>query len=141
VSIQAAFVGPKWTLVFVDHNVMMTFHVMALRRTVTVQDFKVGSFLWNMMWSTTHGPSYFFEPEAAHTSLIAWRDKCLRDNNQKDCPIFVAVKSNQLVFNGYGAQETCDMLLEAFILPTMPASMVCADDAVWSRFSQAVSTY
>ena len=34
ISIQAAFVRPDWTLIFVDHNVLMTFHVMCLRRQV-----------------------------------------------------------------------------------------------------------
>lgn len=28
ISIQAAFVRPQWTLVFVDHNVMIQFHLM-----------------------------------------------------------------------------------------------------------------
>lgn len=40
ISIQAAFIRPDWTLVFVDHNVMITFHVMKLRRPVTREDLK-----------------------------------------------------------------------------------------------------
>lgn len=43
VSIQAAFRCPDWTLVFVDHNVMLTFHVMALRRPCTPEDLIPGS--------------------------------------------------------------------------------------------------
>jgi hypothetical protein len=43
ISIQAAFVCPEWTWIFVDHNVMITFHVMALRVPVTNSDFLPGS--------------------------------------------------------------------------------------------------
>jgi hypothetical protein len=35
ISIQVAFVCPEWTWIFVDHNVMKTFHVMALRQPCT----------------------------------------------------------------------------------------------------------
>jgi hypothetical protein len=40
VSIQAAFIRPDWTLIFVDHNVMISFHVMALRNVCTAADLK-----------------------------------------------------------------------------------------------------
>lgn len=43
ISIQAAFRCPDWTLLFVDHNVMITFHVMALRKPCTRQDLMPGS--------------------------------------------------------------------------------------------------
>jgi hypothetical protein len=46
-----------------------------------------------------------------------------------------------MVFNGYGAQETCDMLVNALIYPTMPAFAVCSDDPVWARFKTAVFGY
>ena len=46
-----------------------------------------------------------------------------------------------MVFNGYGAQETCDMLVEALIHPAMPVVAVCTDDTVWARFSTAVFSY
>ena len=38
ISIQAAFVCPEWTLIFVDHNVMITFHIMALHSSITRED-------------------------------------------------------------------------------------------------------
>ena len=43
VSIQAAMVGPRWTLIFSDHNVMITFHVMALQKPCTRSDFQPNS--------------------------------------------------------------------------------------------------
>lgn len=43
VSIQMAFSRPDWTLIFADHNVMITFHIMRLRRPLTASDFKPGS--------------------------------------------------------------------------------------------------
>ena len=38
ISIQAAFICPDWTLIFADHNVMVTFHIMALRYAITKAD-------------------------------------------------------------------------------------------------------
>jgi hypothetical protein len=43
ISIQAAFRCPDWTLLFVDHNVMISFYVMALRKACTRQDLMPGS--------------------------------------------------------------------------------------------------
>ena len=58
VSIQAALVGPRWTLIFSDHNVMITFHVMALHKPCTCLDFQPNSkvsfnhiYYWKAMWS------------------------------------------------------------------------------------------
>lgn len=43
VSIQAAFIRPEWTLIFIDHNVMITFHVMLLRNVPDAGALKPGS--------------------------------------------------------------------------------------------------
>ena len=43
VSIQAAFRCTDWTLLFVDHNVMITFHVMALKKPCMPEDLTPGS--------------------------------------------------------------------------------------------------
>ena len=40
ISIQAAYVCPEWTWIFVDHNVLLTFHIMALRQVCTKEDLK-----------------------------------------------------------------------------------------------------
>jgi hypothetical protein len=47
--------------------------------------------------------------------------------------LFIAVKSTQTVFNGYGAQETCNMLVEALIYPTMSTASVCSDEDIWNN--------
>jgi hypothetical protein len=71
--------------------------------------------------------------------LDIWRQTCI---SKKDgTPIFCAVKLAQTVFNGYGAQETCDMLVEALIHPAMPTLAVCSDEIVWARFTDAVFSY
>jgi hypothetical protein len=51
------------------------------------------------------------------------------------------VKTTQEVFNGYGAQETSDMLFEALIHPAMSTFDVCRDETVWTRFKAAVFSY
>ena len=95
--------------------------------------------MWNNIWSSTHGPSLITEVTLASSALDEWRNTCVakKDNT----PIFCAVKATQMVFNGYGAQETCDMLVQALIHPFMPAFEVCSDNTVWARFSAAVFSY
>ncbi|KAF8954277.1 hypothetical protein BDZ97DRAFT_2081817 [Flammula alnicola] len=138
-SMQAAFVRPDWTLVFVDHNVMITFHIMALQRTIRRSDLEPGSPLWPSLWSATHGPVHSSEPIQALKVLDRWRQVSLVSQNST--AIFLAVKSNQKVFNGYGAQETCDMLCSVFIHPCMPVYQICADESLWKRFKQGVLDY
>ncbi|KDR73757.1 hypothetical protein GALMADRAFT_212561 [Galerina marginata CBS 339.88] len=138
-SMQAAFVRPDWTLVFVDHNVMITFHIMALKRAILSSDLEPGSSLWPILWSSTHGPVYSLEPMQALDALDRWRLTTIAIESSTG--IFLAVKGNQKVFNGYGAQETCDMLCSVLIQPCMPAYFVCVDDALWKRFRQGVIDY
>jgi hypothetical protein len=157
ISIQAAFVSPEWTWIFVDHNVMITFHVMALRVPCTNSDLQPGSKvsinhsrlnqriiiffykIWPCVWSATHGPSLVVEKALAEEGLDRWR--LSRINDEDPTPIFLSVKNNQKVFNGYGAQETCDMLFEACIFPCMPTIAVCQDPGVWHRFKTSVFDY
>lgn len=91
------------------------------------------------MWTKSHGPVASQEPAAARAVLENWRQKSI--SSQDDTPIFIAVKNTQKVFNGYGAQETCDMLYMAILSPCMPAYLVCRNDVLWKRFSEAVVNY
>lgn len=79
------------------------------------------------------------EPADALAVLDAWRASQIRHLN--DTPIFLAVRSNQKVFNGYGAQETCDMLFQSLLSPLMPAYLVCSHLQLWERFKTAVIEY
>lgn len=79
------------------------------------------------------------EPTQALTVLEQWRDETL--NKRDDTPIFIAIKDTQTVFNGYGAQETCDMLFEALLSPCMPAYLVCRNVDLWNRLLDAVRGY
>lgn len=79
------------------------------------------------------------EPTQALAVLEQWRDETL--NKQDDTPIFIAIKDTQTVFNGYGAQETCDMLFDALLSPCMPAYLVCQNADLWNRLLDAVCDY
>lgn len=80
------------------------------------------------------------QPQLAQDALDTWRSQ-ICDRAFDDTPIFIAIKSTQTVFNGYGAQEGCDVLLRAFIHPGMPISLVCADNNLWSRLRLAIIEY
>jgi hypothetical protein len=79
------------------------------------------------------------EKALAEEGLDHWCLSRIDDGDQT--PIFLSVKNNQKVFNGYGAQETCDMLFQALIYPSMPTFAVCQDPDVWHRFKTAVFDY
>lgn len=96
--------------------------------------------LWKRIWSSTHGPVHYFEPELAERALDNWR-KSILGEPFNDEPIFLAVKSQQKVFNGYGAQEGCDALFHAFIHPGMPVTLVCRSDELWARFRRTIIDY
>ncbi|KAJ7697852.1 hypothetical protein B0H17DRAFT_1130132 [Mycena rosella] len=127
-SIQAAFIRPKWTLIFVDHNVFITFHLMQASKIFVPQDLEPGSAIWPALWSRSHGPVYNQEPEAALQALDAWRSEVLSNLKPRCTSIFAAMKAHQTVFNGSGAQEATDQLLLAFIHPQMSALDVCRDN-------------
>lgn len=97
--------------------------------------------IWPYIWSISHGPSLIFEKQLAVFGLHQWRQSVVEKRNHDRKPIFLAVKGNQLVFNGYGAQETSDMLFEALILPNTSTYDVCKLDALWARFEAAVFNY
>ncbi|PPR05449.1 hypothetical protein CVT24_007466 [Panaeolus cyanescens] len=112
-SIQAAFIRPDWTLVFCDHNVMITFHIFELATPFQCSLFNVGS--------------------------SQWRREAIEKHDTT--PLFIAVKSNQRVFNGYDAQETCDMLYDGFFPPHMPVFLVCGHDTLWPSFKTHVEAF
>ncbi|KJA15364.1 hypothetical protein HYPSUDRAFT_58839 [Hypholoma sublateritium FD-334 SS-4] len=141
VRILFAFMCEEWTWVFIDHNAMMTIHVLCLRQPVTHEDLVPGSLIWPYIWGVNHGPSLIFETHLAVSGLHQWRQSVLQKRVRDQKPIFLSVKGNQLVFNGYGAQETSDMLFEALILPNTSTYDVCKLDALWARFEAAVFNY
>ncbi|KAJ7660424.1 hypothetical protein B0H17DRAFT_1185359 [Mycena rosella] len=141
ISIQAVFICPEWTLLFVDHNVLITFHLMRASGSFVPVDLQPGSSIWNSLWSKTHGPVYNLKPEETMEALDAWWLDVLDQPDDDLTPIFVSVKGTQTIFNGFGAQETTDLLLAALIHPQMPTTYVCRDDHVWGCFRQAVIDY
>ncbi|KAJ7359970.1 hypothetical protein DFH08DRAFT_801726 [Mycena albidolilacea] len=139
ISLQAAFVRPEWTLVFVDHNVMIQFHLMQVSASFLPSHLEPGSKIWSRLWSRTHGPVYHQEPQATLECLEAWRSDIIDTRDSR--AIFQAIKTTQTVFNGCGTQETNDLLLLAFIHPQMPTFEVCSDAGTWSRFQAALIKY
>ncbi|KAF9030250.1 hypothetical protein BDZ89DRAFT_1132547 [Hymenopellis radicata] len=131
-SIQLFFRRPDWTLIVLDHNVMISFHVMRLHHVCTQDDLQPGSAIWNYIWSKSHGPVWHLEPEAMLRALRAWRETIIE--NEDMTAVFVAVKGNQAVNNGYGAQETTDMLWMARIHPCMPIYCIATNSELWDHF-------
>ncbi|KAJ7432224.1 hypothetical protein B0H11DRAFT_1940841 [Mycena galericulata] len=124
ISIQAEFIRPEWTLVFVDHNVMIQFHVMQI---------------WPFLWSHTRGPVYSQEPKETLECLASWRQKTILAEDWT--AIFEIMKSEQTVFNGTGTQEATDQLAMALIHPQMAAVHVCSNDALWRWFHDTIIKY
>ena len=75
----------------------------------------------------------------AISALNLWQKVSIVKNDQT--PIFIAVKSTQMVFNGYGAQETCDMLVEALVYPTMRTASLCSNEDIWTHLKNKVISY
>lgn len=73
ISIQAAFVCPDWTLIFADHNVMVTFHVMALRYAITKEDLLPSSKVCGFFMSMNSSHYSFGSVDLAlYMELQAW---------------------------------------------------------------------
>jgi hypothetical protein len=62
-------------------------------------------------------------------------------NRATSKPIFVAMKYSQDIFNGFGAQETADVLVSAFIHPMMPVHAICSDNNLWDFFLLRIKAY
>ncbi|KAJ7106431.1 hypothetical protein C8R43DRAFT_1140555 [Mycena crocata] len=139
ITIQAAFIRPNYTLLFVDHNSMIQLHVMQMPERFTPDALQPGSEFWHVLWSRSHGPVYSQEPEATMEALNDWRVRMSRDFDK--IPISACMKADQTVFNGSGAQETSDQLFLALIHPQMPAYYVCTHDELWNRFLRTIIDY
>ncbi|KAJ6629795.1 hypothetical protein B0H10DRAFT_1985398 [Mycena sp. CBHHK59/15] len=125
ISIQAAFIRPEYTLIFVDHNSMIQFHVMHMSNDFGPDQLTPGSMMWSALWSSNHGPVY----------------TCILARPKDFTSIFLSMKTHQTAFNGKGAQEATDLLLLALIHPQMPALYVCQNNKLWLRFLQTVIDY
>ncbi|KAF8904026.1 hypothetical protein CPB85DRAFT_1438069 [Mucidula mucida] len=111
-SIQLFFRRPDWTLIVLDHNVMISFHVMRLHHVCTQDDLQPGSVIWNYIWSKSHGPVWHLEPEAMLRALQAWRETIIE--NKDMTAVFVAVKAR--------------------IHPYMPIYCIATNSELWDHF-------
>jgi hypothetical protein len=93
--------------------------------------------LWPLFWSRNHGPVFSSEPELTKLVLAQFRDQIRRKQLSK-APIWQTMKDRQDVFNGFGAQESCDALCSAFLHPCTPTIFICTNDELWTRFYQMV---
>lgn len=70
IAIQAVFICPEWILTFVDHNIMITFHIMALHHPISKADLEPSS---TQNLKKINVPSlYLFIDLAAALELQAW---------------------------------------------------------------------
>ncbi|THV04077.1 hypothetical protein K435DRAFT_791264 [Dendrothele bispora CBS 962.96] len=138
VSIQAAFVRPDWTLLFVDHQCFITFHIFRLRQRCTGEDFEVESLLWKRVWSRHHGPVYSTQPQLTLSVLDEFRKRICDQPFVDYTPIWQVMKDRQDTFNGFGAQEACDALFAAHIHTRMPVTFVCKNNDLWNRLHATV---
>ncbi|KAK1225463.1 fatty acid synthase alpha subunit Lsd1, partial [Marasmius sp. AFHP31] len=159
ITIQAAFIRPDWTLIFCDHNVMSTFHIMKLGHPCNQSDVSPGGTIleiqWRYIWSSTHGPvphhikngkKLLFVTHEMDQKLDKFRATVLakaidrgKKKGKKDMrSIYYVVKSDPEYFNGLGAQEACDMLVRIAIHPLMPTHYVCKSYNLWKQFKDAV---
>ncbi|KAF9061082.1 hypothetical protein BDP27DRAFT_1338720 [Rhodocollybia butyracea] len=134
ITIAAAFVRPDQTLLFVDHQRFITFHVMRLRRVCSAEDFLLNS-------PRESWPVYTTQPELTLQVLQNFRSEVQGKQSFDDTPVWQVMKEHQDVCNGFGAQEATDALFGAFIHPQMPISLVCGDDDIWTRFVHTVTTH
>ncbi|KAJ6604005.1 hypothetical protein B0H10DRAFT_2078016 [Mycena sp. CBHHK59/15] len=98
ISIQAAFIRPEYTLIFVDHNSMIQFHVMRMSDDFGPDQLTPGSMMWSALWSSNHGPVYSQEPAATLRALNSWRAYILA-RPEDFTSIFLSMKTHQTAFN------------------------------------------
>ncbi|PPQ78998.1 hypothetical protein CVT24_012655 [Panaeolus cyanescens] len=141
ISIQAAFIRPDWTLVFCDHNVMISFHIMELQHVSSHTTLSPASEIWPFLWSSSHGPTVVEEKSYFEDVVNAWKAWILKASErpkqryQSMIPIYLVLKDKQQIFNGYGAQEACDFLFKAMLPPHLPCAILCKSDVLWNRFT------
>ncbi|KAI5885432.1 uncharacterized protein SCHCODRAFT_01176814 [Schizophyllum commune H4-8] len=138
VTILMALVRPEHSLVFADHNVLMSFHVMRLRKRCSRDDLKPGHPIWPRIWSASHGPCATVEPEEALRTLKNWRINSLANKKFNSTPIGLVMRQSQHLFNGLGANESCDVCCLALIPPYAAVTWVLSNQAVFDRL---VRTY
>ncbi|KAL1749669.1 hypothetical protein FB107DRAFT_280447, partial [Schizophyllum commune] len=141
VSILATFERPEWSLAFVDHNVMLTMHVMRLRKAPSQDDVSPGGSVWARMWSASHGPVPHLEPDAAAKGLDKWFGEELKKSKKPGAasrPICDVIQEAQQYCNGIGRQEAHDVCLLALIHPCMPSRLVFASEAMRGRLKSSI---
>ncbi|KAK1221921.1 fatty acid synthase alpha subunit Lsd1 [Marasmius sp. AFHP31] len=151
-SIQAAFSRPDWTLIFCDHNVQITFHVMRMARVCTEADLCPNSKVWPYLWSMGHGPIPSLEPAAWEMKIERFRktnmvkvqgknDQQVKQEGSTSKSIYYTMKSRSAYFNGLGAQESCDLLVRNVIHPLTPTAWVCGNDLLWQWLKDGIRSH
>ncbi|KAJ3858675.1 hypothetical protein EV359DRAFT_68817 [Lentinula novae-zelandiae] len=90
-------------------------------------DFESTSQLWLRFWSNNHGPVYSTQPVETGQVLDCFCQKVLAlppAQMLRIATIWTTMKEHQDVFNGFGAQESCDALFVALIHPLMPVTLL-----------------
>lgn len=64
--------------------------------------------------------------------------RCENIDQTRMIPIWLDIKERQDIFNGFGAQESCDVLFSALIHPLMPTTYICCSETLWERLRRAL---
>ncbi|KAG8930845.1 hypothetical protein FRC01_002189 [Tulasnella sp. 417] len=75
VRIAMSVRGPSHTLIFVDHNMLLRFHILKFKTPLKAQDLVPGSEAWPLLWGKNHGPDAVLEREAWLSEYDAWIDR------------------------------------------------------------------
>lgn len=72
ITIQMAFRRPDWTLIFADHNSMITFHIMHVKRHCAAVDFQPGSQVSVYLFALKFPLTFISVDLEAHLECHSW---------------------------------------------------------------------
>ncbi|KAG8988862.1 hypothetical protein FRB90_002523, partial [Tulasnella sp. 427] len=116
--ITMSFKGPSHTLVFVDHNMLMKFHIRKFKKPLGLLDLRPQSEAWPLLWGKNHGPDVILERAAWLREYEAWVSR-IQDS---DSPLLQAYLKDNKVSNGWGEWQGTDVLARASLHPLWSAS-------------------
>ncbi|KIO17099.1 hypothetical protein M407DRAFT_229298 [Tulasnella calospora MUT 4182] len=134
IRIAMSFRGPTHTLVFVDHNMLMRFHITKFTRDLTKTDLTPGSEVWPLLWGKNHGPDVLLEPELWSSAYEDWLDSIKSSNK----PLLRALLDDKKASNGLGEWQGTDVLARAALHPLWTASLFAACESATNRLKQAI---
>lgn len=150
-----SFRGTTHTLVFVDHNMLMRFHITKFRRQLKKTDLTPESEVswskafiviessqsepllkqvWPLFWGKNHGPDVTLERDLWLSEYDQWLGRI--ETSQK--PLLRALLDDKKASNGLGEWQGTDVLARAALHPLWTASRFAACEAATHRLKEAI---